>query len=152
MAAQCKLYRRENSVGIPANQWKVSLASWPGIVPVPGDISDQWPMSPGPLLVTDHFILQSKQFRPVHINNKGKVVEILELQQLRSHLSKLKYSKYFQEYWEYDVKWELMEHHPQIQPTVRLLMDHLLRVSETVCLSWMYPSASPASLWQHLTH
>ena len=150
MAAQCKLYRRENSARIPGNHLKVSPASWPGIVPVPGDSSDQWPMSPG-LLVTDHFILQSKQFRPVHINNKGKVVEILDLQ-FRSHLSKLKHSKYFREYWEYDVKWELMEHHPQIQPTVRLLMDHRPRVSETLCLSWMYPSASPASLWQHLTH
>ena len=63
MAAQCKLYRRENCVRIPGNQWKVSPVSWPCIVPVPGDTGDQWPMSPGPL-VTDHFILQSKQFRP----------------------------------------------------------------------------------------
>ena len=138
MAAQCKLYRRENSVRIPGNQWRVSPASWPGIVPVPRDNGDHWPMSPGPWSLTISFCSQNNLGRA--ISTKGS-----RLNPWSTELFKLIHSKYFREYWEYDVKWELMEHHPEIQPTVRLLMDHRLRVSETLSLCWMYPSASPAS-------
>ena len=36
VAAQCKLYRRENSVRISGKKWRVSSATWPRHCPGPG--------------------------------------------------------------------------------------------------------------------